>query len=212
MTRTEDDLLRIQSAQNIWNEASEYPDQRVGDYLASRALRLPEHLFGSQLRYHAQCPFRDENTGQTLRVPCLIAAFRSIGDDTITGIHRIRVDQPERWPKTSRMMLGIVKHSAIKLGPVGPTLAVGEGLETCLAAMQIGHGPCWALGSVGNINFFPVVDGVTEIQILLEAGDASRRAFKMCGSRWWKAKRKVTKIRPTAGSDINDALMIMGAQ
>jgi len=35
-----------------------------------------------------------------LRVPCLIAAFRAISD--VTGIHRIRVDEPERWPKTSR--------------------------------------------------------------------------------------------------------------
>ena len=45
-------------------------------------------------------PVQDEDTGQTLRVPCLIAAFRAISD--VTGIHRIRVDEPERWPKTSR--------------------------------------------------------------------------------------------------------------
>ena len=143
-----------------------------------------------------------------MRVPCLIAAFRAISD--VTGIHRIRVDEPERWPKTSRKMPGIIKRSAIKLGPAGPALAVGEGLETCLAALQIGYSTYWALGSVGNISFFPVLEGVGEIQILMEAGDASRRMYKLCGKRWWKARRKVTKIKPAVGDDINDALMIMG--
>jgi hypothetical protein len=211
MTRSDDDLVRIRSALEIWNAASESPDQRAIDSLASRSLDPPQDLFGPQLRYHGQCPFRDENTGQILRVPCLIAAFRSIADDTITGIHRIRVDQPERWPKTSRMMLGVIKHSAIKLGAAGARLAIGEGLETCLAAMQAGIDPAWALGSVGNISFFPVIDGVQEIRILCETGEASRRAFKMCGRRWWRASRKVNKITPTVGSDLNDALMSMGA-
>jgi hypothetical protein len=159
------------------------------------------------LRFHSRCPWRNEDTGQIECIPCLIAAFRSLDDDGVTGIHRIRVDQPERWPKTQRRMLGITARAAIKLGPAGPKLAVGEGLETCLAAMQIGYDPVWALGDVGAISFFPVIDGVNEIQILLESGAAAKRVFKMCGRRWWKASRKVTKVTPTVGSDLNDALM-----
>jgi putative DNA primase/helicase len=69
MIRTEDDLIRIKSAQKIWDSASEHPDQRVFDYLASRALDPPKELFGPHLRFHAQCPFRNEDTGKTDLVP-----------------------------------------------------------------------------------------------------------------------------------------------
>jgi putative DNA primase/helicase len=210
-TRTEDDIVRIQRAQNIWDQAVE-PGQQAKDYLASRALDPRKELFGNVLRFHPNCPWRNENTGQTERVPCLIAAFRSTIDDIVTGIHRIRIDQPQHWPKTQRMMLGVIKYSAIKLGNSGPSLAIGEGLETCLAAMQLGIEPVWALGSVGNISFFPVLDGVGEIRILCETGEASRRAFKMCGRRWWKANRTVNRIRPTVGSDLNDSLMMGAAE
>jgi Toprim domain-containing protein len=137
----------------------------------------------------------------------LIAAFRSIDDDIITGIHRIRLDRPERWPKTERRMLGVVHRAAIKLGtPVG-RLAIGEGVETCLAAVQLGLGPAWALGSVGSISFFPVVDGVPELKILAESGDASGRAVQICGRRWRRAGRRVLVSRSNVGTDHNDALM-----
>jgi hypothetical protein len=207
MIRTEDDLVRIKSAQDIWEQASVKPDQRVKDYLAARALNPPEELFGPTLRYHPRCPWRSESTGAIDRIPCLLAAFRAISDDIITGIHRIRLDQPDRWPKTQRMMLGIIKHSAVKLGPVGPRLAIGEGVETCLAGMQLGIEPAWALGSVGNISFFPLIEEVKELHILCETGSASARAFKMCGVRWRRAGKKIIRVRPTIGSDLNDALM-----
>ena len=48
------------------------------------------------------CPWRDEDSGQTIFISALIAAFTSIDDDTVTAIHRIRVDQPQRWPKADR--------------------------------------------------------------------------------------------------------------
>jgi hypothetical protein len=34
--------------------------------------------------------------------PCRSRLRRSVDDGTITAIHRIRLDQPERWPKTER--------------------------------------------------------------------------------------------------------------
>ena len=62
-------------------------------------------------------------------------------------------------------MLGIIFHAAMKLDQAGPTLCIGEGLETCLAARQLGFGPTWALGSVGAISFFPVLEGVDRLRI-----------------------------------------------
>jgi putative DNA primase/helicase len=151
--RTEDDLVRIERAQNIWNEARDPRGTAAENYLRARALDLPDHLADDVLRFHPRTPWRNENTGQTDRIPCLIAAFRSLDDDEITAIHRIRVDQPGRWPKTERLMLGVVHRAAVKLGNPESRITIGEGVETCLAAIQLGTDTAWALGSAGNISF-----------------------------------------------------------
>jgi putative DNA primase/helicase len=206
--RTEDDLGRIDRAQGLWREAGDPRGTLVEDYLRSRALALPDHLAGEVLRFHPRTPWRNENTGRTEFIPCLVAAFRSLDDNIVTAIHRIRVDQPARWPKTDRRMLGVVHRSAIQLGAASGKLAIGEGLETCLAAMELGvEQTAWALGSVGAISFFPVIDGVAELMILGEIGAASDRAIKICGRRWRRASRRVFVSRPKHGSDHNDILM-----
>ncbi|MGB8609306.1 DUF7146 domain-containing protein [Bradyrhizobium sp.] len=210
--RTEDDLIRIERAQALWNKAVDPRRPIVENYLKSRALALTDELAGSVLRFHPKCPWRNENTGRTDRIPCLIAAFRSVDDNIITAIHRIRLDQPARWPKTERRMFGVVHRAAIKLNQTGDKLTIGEGLETCVAAIQLGLGPAWALGSVGAISFFPVIDDVAELTILAEAGEPSARAIKICGRRWRRADRRVRIVRSEIGSDINDAIMAQHQQ
>jgi putative DNA primase/helicase len=206
--RTEDDLVRIERAQGVWNESGDPRRTVTESYLQSRALDLPGHLAGEVLRFHPRCPWRNENTGRTDFIPCMIAAFRSIDDGIVTAVHRIRLDQPERWPKTERRMLGIVQRAAVQLGAPTSKLAIGEGIETAMAAMQLGVEPvAWALGSAGAISFFPVIDGVTELTVLGEAGAASDRAVKICGRRWRRASRRVFVSRPKRGSDHNDVLM-----
>ena len=83
--RTEDDLIRIERATKIWNEADNPRGSVAEKYLAARCLELPDDLSGPVLRYHGRTPWRDENSGQTIRIPCLIAAFRSIDDDQHYG-------------------------------------------------------------------------------------------------------------------------------
>jgi hypothetical protein len=181
-TRTEDDLGRIAGAVKIWDQGCDPRGTVAEDYLRSRALELPPEIAGTGLRFHPRCPWRNENTGKTDRIPALIAAFRSIDDDVITGIHRIRLDQPTRWPKAERKMLGLVRHAAVKLDRIrAGTLLIGEGIETCLAARQLGYRPAWALGSVGAIWFFPVLDNIKRIIIHREPGNPSSEAVKFCG-------------------------------
>jgi putative DNA primase/helicase len=206
--RTEDDLVRIERAQGLWREAGDPRGTLVEDYLKSRALLLPDHLAGKVLRFHPRTPWRNENTGHTDFIPCMVAAFRSIDDNIITAVHRIRLDRPERWPKTERRMFGIVQRAAVQLGAANNNLAIGEGIETCMAAIQLGvETSAWALGSAGAISFFPLIDGVTELTVLGEAGSASDRAVKICGRRWRRASRRVFVSRPKQGSDHNDVLM-----
>jgi hypothetical protein len=204
--RSEDDLVRISRAREVWNAARDPRGTLAETYLQQhRKLGLPDALCSTVLRFHPRCPWRDESTGTTEFVPALIAAFRSIDDDAITAVHRIRLNQD--GSKHGRRMLGIVHNAAIKLDPIGDKLCVGEGLETCMAGRQLGFTPAWALGSTGGISFFSVIDGVQELMIFGEAGKASAEAIKLAGRRWTRARRRVRIVAPNFAKDLNDILM-----
>jgi len=205
--RSREDLDRIARARAIWSEAADPRGTAAEKYLRSRALVLSDDMANTVLRFHPRTPWRDEDTGQTTYIATLLAAFTSIDDGTVTAVHRIRIDQPGHWPKTERRMLGLVHRAAVKLDQANGTLAIGEGVETCLAARQLGLAPAWALGSVGMIAKFPLLDGVEQLRILGESGDASTSAVRLVGHRWHGAGRKVQVVMPDAGDDLNDELM-----
>jgi hypothetical protein len=203
---TEDELARIEAARRIWDEGVNPRGTLAERYLIEqRKLELTDELAGNVLRFHADCPWREESTGQTIKVPAMIAVFRSIHDDNITAVHRIRLNAD--GSKYGRRMLGVVHHSAVKLAPARKTLAIGEGVETAMAAQQLGLKPAWALGSAGAISFFPVLDGVAHLYLLAETGKASAQACKMCWPRWRRKGRKVQIITPNIGDDLNDAII-----
>ena len=196
-----DDASRIEYARSIWNTGIDPRDTPAEAFLTSRKLFLPPELSGTVLRFHPACPWEKD------RVPCLIAAFTDFASDAVKAIHRIRVDQPQRWPKTDRKMLGPVAGSAVKLGPLGESLVVGEGVETSLAARQLGLSPVWALGSAANIETFAPVTGVDTLVILGENdGGKNRRAADACRQRW--QPRCVRLLMPNGGrKDFNDLLL-----
>ena len=173
--RNEDDWKRIKRAQAIWCEAVDPRNTPAEQYLRSRALVLDAAVAGNVLRYHPACPWRDENIGKTIFVPAVIAAFRSIDDNEITAIQRVAVTKD--GTKISRRMIGLVHRAAVKLDPATDTLAIAEGVETAMAARMLGYAPAWALGSVGMISKFPVLDGVTCLRILGETGKTALRPY-----------------------------------
>jgi putative DNA primase/helicase len=205
---TDDEIRNMEFAVRIWNEAQDPRGTLAERYLREhRKLDLTDDLARNILRYHPRCPWRNENTGKTDRVPALIAAFRSIADDSITGIHRIALN-PD-GTKIGRKMLGPTRRAAVKLDNInGDELVIGEGIETCMAARQLGiAGAVWALGSTGSITFFPVLPNTRTLILLAETGEASAKAVRFCGARWKRAGRRVRIARPLVGSDFNDALM-----
>jgi hypothetical protein len=192
---------RIASVSRIWNDAQNPQGTPAEQYLHSRRLTLPPELCGSVLRYHPTVPFEGDI------LPCLLAAFRSIETDKLTAIHRIRLDQPERWPKAQRMMLGAVAGSAVKLDPAGDRLVVGEGIETALAARQLGLRPVWALGSSGGIKALLPITGVEAITILGERDNGSNlNAARECCNKW-QPRSVFLAMPPTGFKDFNDFLM-----
>lgn len=212
-TWTEDELLRIAAARRVWDEAKNPRGTLAEKYLREhRRLDLSDELAATVIRFHPHCPWRNEDTGTTERIPALIAAFRSIDNDAITGIQRVALNPDAS--KRGRRMLGIVWRAAIKLAPAKSELAIGEGLETTMAGQMLGFRPAWALGSVGAISFFPVIAGVQRLTILGEAGDASARAMRICGRRWRQANRRVRAAVPSGSnfSDLNDVLIARAAK
>ena len=86
-------------------------------------------------------------------------------------------------------------------------LHVGEGVETCLAARQLGLRPAWALGSLSQIANFPVLAGIESLTLLQENdGGGSAEACEKCALRWDAAGREVILNTSTVGKDLNDAL------
>jgi len=200
------DDRRIARATTIWNEAADPRGTVVEKYLAARALKLPPELCGRVLRYHPACPWRNAGTDKVEFVAAMLVAFTSIAGNEITGIHRIRLDQSERWPKADRMMLGRITGSAAKLDSIGNCLIIGEGVETCMAARELGLRPAWALGSAAGIENFPLVGGVEALVILGENDNGTNRNAALKCQQSWK-ERRVTIVKPRRAKDMNDFVM-----
>jgi Toprim domain-containing protein len=200
---TQDESVRIERARAVWDEATDPRGTLAERYLRSRALAVDDDVAGKVLRYHPSCPWRDENTGATVGVPALVAVFRSVDDDAVTAIQRVALTA--EGAKIGRRMLGIVHRAAVKLDQAGDTLHVGEGVETMMAARQLGLAPAWALGSAGMVAHFPVTS-TGHLRICGERDEASARAVELCTRRWQAAGRQVQVVLPTVGKDLNDEL------
>jgi hypothetical protein len=203
---TFEELERATLAREIWQQGQSVEGvAAVRDYLASRSLELSDT---SQFRFHPKTPWRPAPDAPLEHRACLLVAYRSLDNDGITGLSRILVDEPERWPKTQRMMLGVVRRAAAKVVPITDTLAIAEGVETAIAANMLGYGPAWALGSAGAVATLPVLPQIDRLVLLEENNDASRAAVARCGRRWLRAGRKVIRVSPDQGcDDLNDELI-----
>lgn len=203
----DDEKRRIERACEIWR-ASVDPRGTIAEaYLKSRRLQLDADIAGAVLRFNQTCPWRDNEADRTIFVPAMIAAMRSIAGDEITAIHRTQLSYGGK--KLARRMLGIVAGAGIKLDPddaVEGGLHIGEGIESCLSARQLGLRPTWALGSSGAIAAFPVLGGVECLTILAEHDSASAKAVEACGGRWHGPGREVLINKAIGGKDLNEVL------
>lgn len=207
---------RIERALKLWNQTkSAKSNTLVKIYLATRGLTLPPRA-DEVLRFDPEHPFRLED-GTTIRLPAMVTLYRDIVSNKPVAIHRTalkadgsdKADMPDG--SNSKKMLGPVKGAAIKLdddASVALGITIGEGIETCLAARQLGFQPCWASGSSGAIETFPILTGVEALTILCEDDDtgANERAVAKCSNRWLAAGREVLTVKPIHGGDANDAL------
>jgi DNA primase len=105
------------------------------------------------------------------------------------------------------MMLGPCRGGAVRLAEPGDVLMIGEGVETCLAAMQASGHPAWAALSTSGLRSLDLPTNVRDVIVLADGDEAGEAAARDCGSRWKRQGRRVRVARPPQGMDFNDMLL-----
>ena len=107
------------------------------------------------------------------------------------------------------MMLGPCRGGVVRLADADPSsvLMVGEGIETCLAAMQATGHPVWAALSTSGLCALELPQDVRDVIVLADGDTAGEAAACDCAQRWKRQGRRVRIARPPQGMDFNDMLV-----
>jgi putative DNA primase/helicase len=197
-----DDDARIETALAIWQSGMAADGTLAETYLASRGLHLP---LPATLRLHAGLKHPSGGIW-----PAMVALVTRGSDDTPLAIHRtfLARDGDGKAPvDPQKMMLGPCRGGAVRLAASGAVLMVGEGIETCLAAMQATGRPAWAALSTSGLRTLNLPDGVREVIVLADGDQAGEAAARDCAWRWKREGRRVRIARPPQGLDFNDMLV-----
>ena len=125
------DADRTRVALDIWHASNRPKGTPVETYLRSRGLTLP---MPPKLRFHAG--LRHPAGGVW---PAMVALVTCGSDDSPVAIHRTFLDRDSssKAPvEPQKMMLGPCRSGAVRLARAGNQLMIGEGIETCLAAIK----------------------------------------------------------------------------
>jgi putative DNA primase/helicase len=105
------------------------------------------------------------------------------------------------------MMLGPCRGGAVRLADPTDLLMVGEGIETCLAAMQATGHRAWVALSAPGMRSLELPKEVRNVIVLADGDPAGEAAARDCAWRWKREGRHVRIARPPQGMDFNDILM-----
>jgi putative DNA primase/helicase len=127
-------------------------------------------------------------------------------------VHRtwLARDAAGTWHRRDRAMLGRAAGGAMRLTAAAETLMIGEGIETCLAAMQATELPAWAALSTSGMVALVLPPIVRHVIILADhdASGAGERAARTAAARWLAEGRRVRiAMPPMAGTDMADVLV-----
>ena len=139
----------------------------------------------------------------------MVALVTSGADGRPLAIHRtfLARDGGGKAPvEPQKMMLGPCRGGAVRLADAGDVLMVGEGIETCLAAMQATGNPVWAALSTSGLRTLDLPVDVRDVIVLADGDDPGEAAARDCAWRWKRDGRRVRIARPAQGMDFNDLL------
>ena len=197
-----DDGRRTKVALAIWQSTIPAGGTLVETYLRSRGLHLATP---PMLRFHAGLKHRSGGGW-----PAMVGLVTRGFDGTPLAIHRTflaRDGGRKAAVDPQKMMLGPCRGGAVRLADPTDVLMVGEGIETCLAAMQATGHPGWAALSTSGLRSLDLPTGVRNVIVLADGDDAGEAAAKDCALRWKREGRSVRIARPPRGTDFNDMLL-----
>jgi hypothetical protein len=197
-----DEAEPSQEALAIWQSATPAGGTVVETYLRSRGLHLATP---PTLRFRAGLKHRSGG-----RWPAMVALVTRGSDGTPLAIHRtfLAVNGAGKAPvDPAKMMLGPCSGGAVRLADPTNLLMVGEGIETCLAAMQATGNPAWAALSTSGLRSLDLPPEVRNVIVLADGDEPGEAAAKDCGFRWKREGRRVRIARPPQRMDFNDMLV-----
>jgi hypothetical protein len=196
------DAKRSKAALAIWQSATSAAGSLVETYLASRGLHLPPP---PTLRFRAGLKHPSGGIW-----PAMVALVTRGSDDTPLAIHRtfLACDGASKAPlDPQKMMFGPCRGGAVRLGVPDDMLMIGEGIETCFAAVQATGNPAWAALSTSGLRTLDLPGVVHEVIVLADGDEPGLAAARDCAWRWKREGRRVRIARPPQGMDFNDLLM-----
>lgn len=138
----------------VWEAAQPFPGSGAERYLKGRGITLTasqaaDLRFAPVMDYRGYAGDDAEDEDVLGSYPVMVAAIRDV-DGALIGVHRTYLD-PKTFAKLkppgsqkrngAKKVFGKQKGGLIRLGPMMPCMAVGEGIETTASWYQMGIGP-----------------------------------------------------------------------
>ena len=221
--RTRARLNRLWSAGVLLGHGDAEPGRRYFDARGLSAL-VERADWPHDLRLHPCCPYwaagPDGRPQRLAETPALVALVRAPGGEPV-GLHTtwLRADgsgkaelhdaagNPLPARKLRLIARGAGAGAAVRLYPPGERLAIGEGIETCLAVrVACPDLPVWSGLTAGGVAAAVLPAGVREVLLVADHDAAGARAVLALASRCRSEGRTVRVLVPPAGCDAADVL------
>lgn len=194
---------RVARALQIWCEARPAAGTLADVYIRARGITFP---LPPGLRFHHA--LKHPLGGSW---PALVGLVTLGAKNTPIAVHRTflaRDGQGKAPLAVNKMMLGPCRGGAVRLAPLTCTapLMIGEGIETCLAAMQATGWPAWAALSTSGLRSLELPGEIRDVTLLADGDRPGEAATAAAARRWVQEGRRVRIARPPAGRDFNDLL------
>lgn len=196
-----DAKARTEAAFAIWRASQDIAGSLGEIYLQSRGIApspMPTLRFHPGLK-HASCGVW----------PAVVALVVHGETGEAVAVHRTFLARDGRGKAPvdpPKMMLGPCRGGVVRLGEPGDVLMVGEGIETCLAAMQATGKPAWAALSTSGLRSLDLPRAIAKVIVLADGDEPGEAAAQDCARRWQREGRSVRIARPPNGMDFNDLL------
>ena len=197
-----DALKRTEAVLAVWRASHPAEGTPVETYLRSRRLAIAAP---PSVRFHPELKHPSGGVW-----PAMVALVMNGRDGAPIAIHRTYLAHNGGGKASvdpQKMMFGPCRGGAVRLAEPGEVLMVGEGIETCLAAMQATGHPAWAALSTSGLRSLGLPKDVSNVIVLADGDEPGEAAACYCALLWTRQGRRVRIARPPQGLDFNDMLI-----